>query len=346
MEKFLRGVSLLTRPDFSQFNNKIHIREKELTNNLLKRSDVRVVLVVTYSSPSDLGTEVEAPLLDYLKEQNNVGESDVFSSEICTLKRLYGYLSGQDIGKIKVEVALRQWGKMDAPYKAYYGQVLVQDIAGWFVHGRPLFAKNLRYFRGDTPINESIERTLIDNPDHFWYFNNGITMLCNDLGKSLLGRSNTDIGVFNCEGASIVNGAQTVGVVWELAKRLDPAKFSAITARVQMRIISLEQCPEGFWTDVTRAANTQNPIRHRDYAALDPEQARLAGEMSLDKRRYAYKSVIPIPRAQRDAISRRRPSPWPAQIVMCRWQYKPNAKSDNSGRTSTSIPIQHCSTLN
>lgn len=57
-----------------------------------------------------------------------------------------------------------------------------------------------------------------------------------------------------------------------------------------MRIISLEQCPEGFWTDVTRAANTQNPIRHRDYAALDPEQARLAGEMSLDKRRYAYKS--------------------------------------------------------
>ena len=167
MEKFLRGVSLLTRPDFSQFNEKIRIREKELTNNLLKRSDVRVVLVVTYSSPSDLGTEVEAPLLDYLKEQNNVGESDVFSSEICTLKRLYGYLSGQDIGKIKVEVALRQWGKMDTPYKSYYGQVLVQDIAGWSVHGRPLFAKNLRYFRGDTPINESIEKTLIDNPDHF-----------------------------------------------------------------------------------------------------------------------------------------------------------------------------------
>ena len=48
--------------------------------------------------------------------------------------------------------------------------------------------------------------------------------------------------------------------------------------------------PRGIRTEVTRAANTQNPIRQRDYAALDPEQHRLAAEMALDKRRYAYKS--------------------------------------------------------
>lgn len=46
MEKFLRGVRLLTKPDFSNFSEKIKNREKELTDNLLKRSDVRVVLVI------------------------------------------------------------------------------------------------------------------------------------------------------------------------------------------------------------------------------------------------------------------------------------------------------------
>jgi hypothetical protein len=289
MEKFLRGVRLLTRPDFSQFNEKISAREKELTNNLLKRSDVRVVLVFVYSSPSELGAEVSSPLAEFLNEQNNVGDSEVFSSEVCDLKRLYGYLTGQDIANIKIEVGLRHWGKMESPYLTYYAQVLVQDIAAWSTHGRMLFAKNLRYFRGDTPINEGIDKTLTETPDNFWYFNNGITMLCNKLGKALIGTSNTDIGVFNCEGASVVNGAQTVGVIWEMARR-DPVKLEKTTARVQMRIISLEKCPEGFGTEVTRAANTQNPIRHRDYAALDPEQQRLAAEMALDKRRYAYKS--------------------------------------------------------
>lgn len=231
---------------------------------------------------------MDAPLSDFLKEQNNVG-SEVFFSGLCTLKRLYGYLSGQDIKKIKIEVALRQWGRMQAPYDAYYGQLLVQDVAAWAPHGKLLFAKNLRYFRGDTPINENIEKTLVETPENFWYFNNGITMLCNSVAKTLLGGSSTDLGIFNCEGASVVNGAQTVGVIWELAKK-DPIKLQAITAPVQLRIISLEKCPEGFGTEVTRAANTQNPIRARDYAALDPEQQRLATEMQLDKRRYAYKS--------------------------------------------------------
>jgi hypothetical protein len=289
MEKFLRGVQSLTRPDFSQFNEKIRARQKELTDNLLKRSDVRVVLVITYSSPSDMAAEVAGPLSEYVREQNNVGDSEVFSREVCNLKRLYGYLSGQDSAQIKIDIALRWWGRLEAPYNAYYGQVLVQDIATWAIHGRPLFAKNLRYFRGETPINEGIERTLIDNPKNFWYFNNGITMLSNKVGKALMNTSNTDIGIFNCEGVSIVNGAQTVGVTWEIAKR-DPTNLALQDARVQMRIISLEECPDGFGTDVTRAANTQNPIRQRDYAALDPEQHRLAAEMSLDNRRYAYKS--------------------------------------------------------
>ena len=136
------------------------------------------------------------PLVRVPEEQNNV-ESEVFFSELCTLKCLYGYPSGKDIKKIKLEVALRQYGRMQSPHDAYYGQIPVQDIAAWATHGKLLFAKNLRYFRGDTPINESIEKTLVETRHNFWYFNNGITMLCNSVAKTLLGGAGTDLGIFN-----------------------------------------------------------------------------------------------------------------------------------------------------
>ncbi len=190
---------------------------------------------------------------------------------------------------------LREWGTTESPFRAYYGQVLVQEIASWASYGRLLFAKNLRYYRGPTDVNEGIEKTLNDTPNNFWYYNNGITILCNSLGKSIAGGNQRDYGQFECNGVSIVNGAQTVGAIWAVAKRMGAAYLNSISARVHVRIISLEQCPEGFDSEVTRAANTQNPIRHRDYAALDPEQQRLANEMMLDRRRYAFKSGDPDP---------------------------------------------------
>jgi hypothetical protein len=294
-EKFIKGVQLLILPDFSGFNDKIKSREAELKRNLLLKSDVKVVLVVAHSSPQSLGSHVQASLSNFLKEENNVGDAEVFTAEVFDLKRIYGLLSGSGNGKINFQIALKEWGTIKDPYRAYYGQVMVSEIAGWAKHGKPLFTKNLRYFRPATDVNESMDRTLMDQPQHFWYFNNGITILCRKIDKAVVGGTTNEYGVFDCQGVNVVNGAQTVGVIWELAKRGE-AYVNDLTARVNVRLISLQGCPEGFGTDVTRATNTQNRIQHRDYAALDPEQHRLASEMTMDQRRYAFKSGDPDPK--------------------------------------------------
>ncbi len=66
---------------------------------------------------------------------------------------------------------------------------------------------------------------------------------------------------------------------------------SLVNARVNVRLISLANCPEEFSVQLTRAANTQNRIERRDFAALDPEQERLRRDLSLDlKKSYFYKS--------------------------------------------------------
>jgi hypothetical protein len=78
--------------------------------------------------------------------------------------------------------------------------------------------------------------------------------------------------------------------------RKDPLSLRTSSAKVNLRLISLKDCPAGFDADVTRATNTQNRIQHRDFAALDDVQHRLAHEMSLDGRRYAFKSGDPDPK--------------------------------------------------
>lgn len=286
---FLNGITALIRGEFAEFNAKIRKREPEMRANLLTRADVRVVLVLAYTSPHELADPIRKALTAFLNRQNNVGEQDVFTLETFNLKRIYSHLTGSASSKINLTIALSEWGKMDNPYRAFYGQVKLADVAQWAPHGRALWARNIRFYRGATEVNEAMGNTAQRDPEWFWYFNNGITLLCSKVQKTLINGDARDYGIFECEGVNIVNGAQTVGVVWEVTKK-DPAHFASLDARVHIRIISLENCPEGFGTDLTRATNTQNRILNRDFAALDPTQQRLAVEMSMDGRRYAFKS--------------------------------------------------------
>jgi hypothetical protein len=103
-----------------------------------------------------------------------------------------------------------------------------------------------------------------------------------------MGGSKRTSGAFVCEGVSIVNGAQTVGCI----RAISASDLDALAnARVTVRLISLANCPDEFSTELTRAANTQNRIERKDFAALDPEQERLRRDLSLELgKTYFYKS--------------------------------------------------------
>jgi hypothetical protein len=104
-------------------------------------------------------------------------------------------------------------------------------------------------------------------------------------------------GVFVCEGASVVNGAQTVGSISATAATT-PDQLQH--ARVLVRLISLENCPAGFGSELTRAANTQNRIEKKDFAALDPQQERLKTELWLGQQKeYSYKTGDAEPTPER-----------------------------------------------
>ena len=284
--KFIQGVRDLLEAKFDQFNAKM-IQHQNKIFSALSDTSATFTLVLAYTGEQPLSADVQKPFNDLLTEMNS--PTEMVSLEILNQARLHSIVATGAVGEaVDLEIMLHQWGLVKEPYVAFYGQVAVSDIAAWGAYGTRLTSKNLRQFKGLTEINESISKTLSSTPEKFWYFNNGITVLCDSVRKKPLGGSSTEIGTFECQGACVVNGAQTVGTIVSAAQKGD-GQFA--DARVLVRLISLDNCPPNFADELTRATNTQNRIERRDFAALDPNQKRLRTELLLEcQKEYAYQS--------------------------------------------------------
>lgn len=194
---------------------------------------------------------------------------------------------------INLEVVLSEWGQIKEPYSAVYGYIAATDVASWWDAYYPsIFAPNLRMFLGQTDVNIGIIDTLKSAPESFWYFNNGITALSLTIIKKPIGGASREIGIFECKGVSIVNGAQTVGgIAAAAASHLEEVS----RAKVLIRFIALEGTPEDLGKRITQFTNTQNRIERRDFVTLDPEQERIRAELQIEGVEYVYKSGETIP---------------------------------------------------
>jgi hypothetical protein len=290
IHKVIQGVRDLFNSRLERFN-KLQKHREEI-DNALSDTSARFILLIVYTGVPELANEVKIPLDDLLKEMNDVDE--FLSYRVLRQVDLHSIVAKKAQGfSIDVDIMLYEWGKIDEPYRAFYGQVALEDIVKWDQYGNNLFVKNLRGFKGNTDVNDAIIHTMRQSPQNFWYFNNGITILCNKVTKQRMGGNSRTSGVFKCEGASVVNGAQTVG---SIIAALKGGENGFPHARVHVRLSSLEGSPPNFDADLTRAANTQNRIERKDFAALDPTQKRLHSDLFLDyQKEYAYRTGDPVP---------------------------------------------------
>ncbi|MEO1559492.1 MAG: AIPR family protein, partial [Cyanobacteria bacterium J06632_19] len=94
---------------------------------------------------------------------------------------------------------------VDEPYQAFYGQINAFEVGEWWLENKnKLFAKNIRDFLGGSEVNSEITKTIENEPELFWYFNNGITVLCKDITKIGIKKDRKQ-GDFTAKGISIVN---------------------------------------------------------------------------------------------------------------------------------------------
>jgi len=293
-QKFITGFRDLLNERFDRFNDNVRLRQPDVERAILDSdAESGVVLVLVYSGQEELAAECQRDLDDLLSEMND--PSEVVQLRTLRQQNVHNFIAQGTAGApIDLQVSLSNWGQVKDPHYAVFGVVAVTEVAEWFKnHETRLFSPNLRYFLGSTEVNNAIGDTLKNRPDVFWYFNNGITALCDSIDKTLHGGNSRDFGVFKCTNVSVVNGAQTVGAI---AGAVEKFPNEAVKAYVSIRFISLSSSDPGLATSITRCTNTQNRIERRDFVALDELQEQLRRQLQIDGVEYAYKSGAQVPK--------------------------------------------------
>ncbi len=143
-----------------------------------------------------------------------------------------------------------------------------------------LFARNIRGFLGDTAINEGMRETLTREAEHFWYFNNGITIVCNSARKT----AERGEAVLRVSNPQVINGQQTTRMLHKTPQK---------RASVLLRVISIPRDKAGgeaqfekLVSNIVAATNWQNAILPSDLRSNDTRQVTL--ERELARLRYHY----------------------------------------------------------
>ena len=118
-----------------------------------------------------------------------------------------------------------------------------------------VFESNIRqWMQFKTTVNKGLRETLQSDPNKFFYYNNGITIVVSDfveLGDSLI----------ELHSPQIVNGAQTSNSIVDHAKRTKNMEGS-------MTVTIIKADDEQEQNNITKYRNSQNSVRGKDLVSL------------------------------------------------------------------------------
>ena len=157
--------------------------------------------------------------------------------------------------------------RKDNPYPSAVFTIKAKELAKTYdEHRERLFQQNVRDPMGiKGAINQLIYKTASDpkSGESFWYFNNGINLVCRKMHLAASGR------VITLEDPQIINGAQTTHAVHQAY--VD----GKLSDSVELLVKAAEVLERPFVEQITRYSNAQNAIRLRDLTSNDETQDRL-----------------------------------------------------------------------
>lgn len=144
-------------------------------------------------------------------------------------------------------------------------------------YGDDLFSANYRNFLGADrrrKINNGIQGSAEKTPENFWVYNNGITILTNNVEE-------TPDGLV-LDGLSIINGAQTTGSLGNL-------QSSQFLEKVKVLARVIQCSDQDTISEIVKYNNTQNRITTWDRFSSDPKQMELRQQLHSYGHEYSIR---------------------------------------------------------
>ena len=173
----------------------------------------------------------------------------------------------------------------------------LQDLA--HKYKETLFNWNIRRFLGRKgEVNSGLRETLEKEPELFYYYNNGISALCDSFEFEEITKKLT------IKKLQIVNGAQTLGAL----RYADTEKVRNALVVVKLTAIKHATREQGIAATLIKTNNTQNTLRIPDFRSNDKIQIWLDNKFKATKPRgellqIAYGRKRPYPRSSSSQLS-------------------------------------------
>lgn len=147
---------------------------------------------------------------------------------------------------------------------------------------------NVRGFLGNTKYNEGIRKTLLNEGEKFFMYNNGITMTAKSIeAREINGGTKVKVEL---EGLQVVNGGQTLKTISKFKEELKEEEVPKLYgANILLRVFKIGESVE-LATKIAEYTNSQNSISIIDLKSLGNDQILL--EKFLKEHKILYKRKI------------------------------------------------------
>jgi hypothetical protein len=183
-----------------------------------------------------------------------------------------------------VEFRIRKMAffQFETPYPTAIARMTAGELIQLHhAHANRLYSENVRLpmYLTNLRINDEIVRTAQEQPDSFFYFNNGISAICESF--------TVEDNLVRAAGFQIINGAQTLG---GLVKANYTGEVRNVTVLFRLTQIGGSAEDSDFRERIILYNNTQNPVKEPDFRSNDPIQRFLQNQLG---KHFSGKGPVP-----------------------------------------------------
>lgn len=293
---------------------------EEVTERLktfVQNSSDKDKLILVFAT-SDTMSDEEKRIVEDIKilGKNRIGQ--IFDVEMVSIETIYNRISEKE-EESEEKLRVKFNGQLvSSGNELLVGSIKLVDLYKFLKEYKAatgdldlIYEKNVRKFLGSRrKVNKGIEKTLLEKPERFGLYNNGITIVVNDFSE--------EDDTFYLTEPYIVNGCQTTKSIWGVlvkklesggtghSEELEDYKSKLEEGIVVVKVVKVGSQGEDLLIETTRYTNSQNSVTEKDFLALERDFRNWADQMAAK-----YNVYLEIQRGgweSRKALQKQNPS--------------------------------------
>lgn len=206
------------------------------------------------------------------------------SHHVWDLRRLYRYTSS---GKHKEPIHIDFMEQFGTPLPCLQGFEGTTDYSAYLTiipgdilsslyesYGSRLLELNVRsYLQAKGKVNRGIRQTILEQPERFLAYNNGISATASNI--ELVHLPGGGLGIKSLSDLQIVNGGQTTASIFHTARK-DKTIVSRVRVQAKISVVASDDIAT-LVPLISRYANSQNKVNEADFSANEPFHVKLEG---------------------------------------------------------------------